>query len=1100
MVAAQKKRGMARQPALKLNSNHLLNPVIGGTRNAVVRDPGPLLSEACVNKNSTKSLARSSVARWLGLFGALWLGLMTAVAQAPVSQEAPLLKDGEYRLSGGEKHSYRISLAKGDFVHIVIVQKDLDVVVSAYAPAGDELIETDSPNDRWGSEGVQLIAEADGDHRIDVRSPNTRASAGIYEIKLITHRGATAADRDHAAAGRAFAEGRKLRAQQTPASQRAGIEKFELAASLFRQVGNHYRRALSLVRIGAGYVQLSEFRRALPYFEEVVAVGRQLEDPRLEAGAESFLGGIRDYLGDINQSLAHHERALKLARQSESRLTEANSLNNIGRLYHDSSEWQKALEHYRAALPIYRELGSAQRESIALNNIGVTYLLSGDSEKALEYLQSSLPLLRAGTDRNAEAQTLSNIANATYRLGRYDEALELLSQALTLLQKTGNKVVEAETLDLIGSVHTALGQNEKALQFHQQAVAIQKTTGNLRREATTLSNLGNVYNLLQRPHDAVTQLQEAARLFRAIGDLNSLAIALERIARAHRARDEIAEARKAIEESLHLIETVRTRSVNPSLRTSYFAAREQAYEFYVDLLMQLHQKEPARRYDAEALTAVERGKARGLLEMLAEATVDIRHGTDPTLLSRERDLAQSLNAKAQRQIQLLAQKGSAEEIEILKREIGQLEDEYQQVQTRIKQSSPAYATLTQPKPLGLGEIQAQLSSDTLLLEFSLGAQRSYLWVVSSTQLRSFVLPARDDIQQVTRRVYELLTTRSQTKAGESKTEAKARAAKADEELTAALPKLGSMVLGPAANLLEGKRLVIVPDEALQFVPFGALAISPGAPHLIEKHELVTLPSASTLAIQRRNLADRKPAPRTMVVVADPVFSDADKRITARPSRENETKSAELTRIIEHVGDAESKGRIRRLPFTRQEAERILSVAPHRSNLRVLDFDASRDLATSGKLSRYRFVHFATHGYIDNERPDLSAIVLSLVDREGNSQNGFLRVHDIYNLNLPAELVVLSACQTGLGKDIKGEGLVGLTRGFMYAGARRLVVSLWNVNDMATAELMHRFYRGMLKQGMSPAAALREAQTQMAKHPRWSSPYFWAAFVVQGEWN
>jgi CHAT domain-containing protein len=192
--------------------------------------------------------------------------------------------------------------------------------------------------------------------------------------------------------------------------------------------------------------------------------------------------------------------------------------------------------------------------------------------------------------------------------------------------------------------------------------------------------------------------------------------------------------------------------------------------------------------------------------------------------------------------------------------------------------------------------------------------------------------------------------------------------------------------------------------------------------------------------------------------------------------------------------------IRRLRFTRREAEQILAEAPSGKNLKAIDFKANRATATGGELSKYRYVHFATHGYVDSQRSDLSAIVLSLVDENGQPQDGFLRAHEIYNLNLPAELVVLSACETGLGKEIKGEGLVGLTQGFMYAGARRVVVSLWNVNDKATAELMARFYRGMLKENKTPAAALRSAQMEMSRQPQWQSPYYWAAFTLQGDWR
>jgi CHAT domain-containing protein len=237
---------------------------------------------------------------------------------------------------------------------------------------------------------------------------------------------------------------------------------------------------------------------------------------------------------------------------------------------------------------------------------------------------------------------------------------------------------------------------------------------------------------------------------------------------------------------------------------------------------------------------------------------------------------------------------------------------------------------------------------------------------------------------------------------------------------------------------------------------------------------------------------------------DERFKSKSIKIEDRSAPEPETSAN--TRIIEHLSESEaataSPGRlgIPRLPFTRQEAERILAAASAGANLKALDFRANRGTATRAELGRYRYLHFATHGLLDSERPGLSALVLSLFDEEGNPQDGFLRAHEIYNLNLPAELVVLSACQTGLGKEIKGEGMVGLTRGFMYAGAARVVVSLWNVNDKATADLMAKFYQKMLKNGQRPAAALRSAQVEMWRQRQWQAPYYWAAFVLQGEWR
>jgi len=190
----------------------------------------------------------------------------------------------------------------------------------------------------------------------------------------------------------------------------------------------------------------------------------------------------------------------------------------------------------------------------------------------------------------------------------------------------------------------------------------------------------------------------------------------------------------------------------------------------------------------------------------------------------------------------------------------------------------------------------------------------------------------------------------------------------------------------------------------------------------------------------------------------------------------------------------------RLSLSRREAEQITALAAGGKKMKALDFAASRTTATRADLDQYRIVHFATHSLLNSQHPALSGIVLSLVDEQGQPQDGFLRLHEVYNLKLEADLVVLSACQTALGKEIKGEGLVGLTRGFMYAGAPRVVASVWKVSDQATAELMKRFYRKMLGEGMRPAAALRAAQVSMWKEKRWEAPYYWAGFVLQGEWK
>lgn len=1041
--------------------------------------------------------ANTSLKLVLSLAAALLCGAPAwqSIAREAVAQQAPkaILADGRHELKGGESHSYTINLTAGQFLHALIEQQGIDVSVSLFKPDGTQISVSDSPNDRFGPEPALLVADVSGEHRIEVRAPSSRVSAASYQIRIVALREATATDKQHAAAQRAFDEAQKLRAQSAAASKREAISKYREALPLFEAAGDNYRRTLAVQAIGIAHLQLNEFRLALQQFEAALSLAQQVGDQRLEAPIETFLGGAYDLLGEIARSHQHYERARVLAGRLNDNPTQGSAFNNIGKLHHDAGDFQRALDYYLLALPLFAE--SPSRRAITLNNIGASYNSLGEPERALDYLQQSLEILKAGPDRSAEALTLHNIGFSYNKLAKYKEALDYYNQARVMVQKISNRSLEALTLDLLGVTYSEMGQPEKAVELHQQALEIQRTLKNVRREALCLVNLGHVYGVLRQPDKALDHYNQALVILRNVNDLNSAAVALEGRARARQQLGNLAESRQDIEESLSLIETVRARSGSQSLRASYLASREKAYEFYVDLLMQLHAKDPAARHDAEALQASERGRARSLLEMLNEAPADIRQGVGVELVKREREIRQSINAKAQRQIQLTAQNGSRQEIDTFAKEIRALEDEYQQVQVAIRKASPAYAALTQPQPLGLKEIQQLLEPNTVLLEYSLGEERSYLFVVTPDSLKTFTLPKGEEIRKLAQQVSQSVTARSVVSSLETPAQKETRLAQADKQFAQTAGELGRLILAPAD--LETKRVVVIPDGALQYVPFAALSLRETYRPLVLDNEIVSLPSASALAVQRQTLANRKPAPKSLAVIADPVFSPADSRFKSGRS----SATTDGARIIEHgPGASGAQMNVRRLPFTRQEANQILAVAPAGSTFKALDFRANRSIATSGELSNYRYVHFATHGYLDTSRAGLSAIVLSLVDENGKPQDGFLRTHDIYNLKLPAELVVLSACETGLGKDIKGEGLEGLTRGFMYAGARRVIVSFWNVNDKATAALMQRLYVGILKNKQTPAAALRAAQIEMLRVKQYQSPYFWAGFVMQGEWR
>ena len=409
----------------------------------------------------------------------------------------------------------------------------------------------------------------------------------------------------------------------------------------------------------------------------------------------------------------------------------------------------------------------------------------------------------------------------------------------------------------------------------------------------------------------------------------------------------------------------------------------------------------------------------------------------------------------------------AGELELYKT-LAQLEE----LEAEIRGRHARYGALSQPRTLSASEIQGLLDPDTVLLEYALGEERSYLWAVTSTSIRSFELPARREIEAAAREAYRELSTL------DVRDQRRQRAA-----------ALSRLVLGPVAEYLLGQRLAVVADGVLNYISFGALPLpsdddmdSTEDPLLLF-HELVYLPSASALAAQRDDQAEQPVPSMRVAVLADPVFGRLDPRVRIAGGGSEDSTSASndlLERSAREVGVTT----IARLPETRREAGAILDLVPPELALAALDFLASRETLLSPELRDYQIVHLATHGLVNSETPELSGLVLSLVDADGVARPGFVRLHDISELKLGAELVVLSACQTALGREIQGEGLVGLSRGFMYAGVPRVVASFWRVHDRATAELMARFYRGMWEEGLEPAAALREAQLSVLRERGW----------------
>jgi CHAT domain-containing protein len=539
------------------------------------------------------------------------------------------------------------------------------------------------------------------------------------------------------------------------------------------------------------------------------------------------------------------------------------------------------------------------------------------------------------------------------------------------------------------------------------------------------------------------------------------------------------------------------------LRVAYFASTQQYHSLYIDVLMQMHQSQPANGFEVAAFQASERARARTLLDLLVEAQTDIYHSIEPALSEKEHTLRQRLNAKSERQMRLLGGgKYSEQEAAELEKEIGDLTFELENVRAQFRERSPRHWALTEPQPLSLKNVQELLDEKTLLLEYSLGEKRSYLWTIDTAGINTYLLPGRAQIEKLARSLYDLLSAR-QMKPGESLAQYELRAKESNEQYWPLAHKLGKMILGPVAERLGTKRLLIVADGALLMVPFSALTVSTSSSEpvpLMLEHDIVNLPSAATLAVLRNMTAQRQTAQNAVAVLADPVYERDDPRLEVNTNGAPTMTDADVVQATKDLSLNDTGSGIPRLMASAEEAEDIVHLVPRGAGVKLLGFAANLDTVRNPAMAQYRILHFAAHGIFNNEHPELSGIILSLYDKQAEPTAGFLRLQEVYNLNLPVDLVVLSACDTARGKEVEGEGLIGLTRGFMYAGAAGVVASLWKVDEDATAELMKYFYAGVFKERLAPAAALRAAQIKMWQSKRRRSPYYWAAFVLQGEYQ
>ncbi len=862
-----------------------------------------------------------------------------------------------------------------------------------------------------------------------------------------------------------------------------GLEYFQRALKMYREVGTRVLVGYLLSNMGEAYRGMGDLKSAGDCQTEALKIFRERNLPHGIGTALMYLGAIQSDLGENRKAISYYQQSVSLCSGLGEKDCEARAYNFLGAAYASLGEIQTALNYYQKSAEIFRQRGQIRSVIRMLNSSGSLYSSLGEKERARNSFNEALLTSRKAESRLDEATALTNLAELDQDAGNAESARRLYEQALTINREIKNRTGEATNLNRLGLLANSTRNSADAIKMFEAALTIQRELQTKPGEAFTLNNLGAAFAGAGQNKTALQYFNRALAAFRDTENKNGEALMLYRIAKAENQTGGLDDAREHITAALAIVESIRGKIASPDLRSSYFATVQQFYDLYIELLMAAHGRDPEKKLNIPALQASEQARARSLLDLLQEARADLRPGVAAKLLAREKELQELIAGKAAQQEQAFSDPKKAELAKALGRELNALTLEYEALQGQIREANPRYAEMLNARPLSITDLQRQLDPETVLLEYKLGDARSYLWIVSDTTMASYELPPRAELEREARRFYEHLTERNRTLTNETVLQRRLRIQTADDAAQEMSQRLSTSLLGPGTAIRQ-KRLVIIADGILQYLPFTALTTA-----IAESSEVVSLPSAALLPELRRPANSRAQPAKWVAVFGDPVLESDDPRLPASARKRPE-----------NPGSAFAGFNLPRLIASREEAQAIASLAPAGSSYVALNFEVNRERLTSENLNQYRVLHFATHALLNTEHPQLSGIVLSLYDAQGKQRDGFLRLNHIYDLRLANELVVLSACSTALGKDVKGEGLIGLTRGFMYAGVPRVIASLWKVDDEATAEFMKTFYRHLLRENMTAASALRSTQTEMRRQPRWRSPYYWAAFTLQGDWR
>ncbi len=826
------------------------------------------------------------------------------------------------------------------------------------------------------------------------------------------------------------------------------ISNYQESLKLYREINDKKDEAIILNNIGSIYDDYGETYKALEYYEAALVVAKPLNNNDVTSSILSNSAIIYASIRDYEKAISNLEESLSLTPDSSKSIR----LSNLGSVYSSFGNFESSLLYYAEALKSAQKDGDERSEAVIRNNMGIDQTNTGDIENAKNNFSLALNLFKKANNLRGQATSLTKLADLELRLGKKENAKTLLEESLKLREEIQDRVGEIYTRNLLGITNKLLGNKEVALLNFNKSLSLSRELFDKNGELITLYNL----SLFQK-------------------DSGDLLLAL-----------------KSIQQAILEIEVVRSRFLSRNFQSTYFATNQKYYELYVEILMGLHKIDPKQGYDVRAFEVSEQMRARHLLDLVANATTTEDFSA---LTSNDFKTYEEL----ERQLSFLGKEIIKLKTENKREELQNLQEKFSSLKNKLELLVAKNKTSTVFTPLTLQSIQNNvLDTETVLVQYCLAEENSYIWLVTNNGIVVFSIPGRENIEPIITKLYSTLVEKNRDIEGETKDEELIRLKGAEKEYKQLNLTLSKILISPIEKYLENKkRLLISTDGKLSLVPFAALVLDSNSDtkFLIENYEIVNVPSASTIALIREK-HQQETKGQKILVVSDPVFSSDDERIT---SIANKKTNANTSLALNKTRGSKRGLRFSRVVGTQKEESAINETFPG-STETINGLKATKEAIISSNLLKYYMMHFGTHSIADNIQPEFSTIVLSLVDNDGKPIDGFLTFADILKLKLSAKLIVLSSCETAVGKIQRGEGSASLSRAFFYAGAKSAISTLWSVNDASTGTLMAKFYKNMKITKGNASSSLKSAQLEMLKNTKYSSPYYWAAFQIEGDWK